>query len=797
MESNQVVGQYRMDEKIGEGGMAEVWIATQTSMENQWAVKFLRPSLAGDPELEKRFLEEARKQGGLKHPNIVSATNFFQDSGHSYLVMDYIPGTNLEQRLKSGSGLPLNDVLYISECILNALGFAHERRYVHRDVKPSNVLLDTENGWVYLSDFGIALAMDEDNRVTKTGTAVGTPDYMSPEQITAKSPVDTRSDIYSFGCVLYAMLTGIPPFAHAEATEFEVKHGHVYRQPPPIKERNAKVTDEIEQVVLKCMAKQPSDRYQTCAEVFTALNAAIQAARLPKPEQPPIPKHDPVVVPPAKVLPPGPGPVVTPPAVTVAPPAKNPMSKILMAVSAFCLVGVLIVVGLMIFSKKGAGNGQGGGGTAPVVQGTVTAPIMLRLEGSTTIGDELAAALVRGWLANSLAKDVKEQLTMNAKKERTFLFQAVMSGKSSPEAISIVANGSGAAFKALKGGTADIGMSSRAITDAEMDSLKPFNMKLATTEIVVGMDGIAIVVNQANTVPELTLKQVAGIFSGQITNWSEVGGANEPISMFGRDKSSGTYKTFLEDVLGNKEASYSPQITAKANGDEIASAVSQTRGGVGYVSLAQIKGVKALAISYGPGTQSLKPGPFTVATEDYALSRRLYLYVTKESPLESEFITFAASPEGQAIVKKVGFVDQVGEFQRVDVPANAPAEYRNAVAGRQRMRLNFRFETNSDHLDNKAMADLDRAVDGLAKSGIHEVSLLGFADSVGNFDTNRELSLRRARIVAAELEKQHIRADVYGMSYQMPLAIDKGPDGKLIPEPARRNRRVELWALVP
>src|SRR5206468_3946802 len=117
-----------------------------------------------------------------------------------------------EDRLNAGTGpLPLPDIYNISWDVLSALGHAHSQRFVHRDVKPSNILID-KHGRVFLSDFGVALAMDEDHRVTRTGTAVGTPDYMSPEQITAKSPVDARSDIYSFGCVLYAMLTGGPPF---------------------------------------------------------------------------------------------------------------------------------------------------------------------------------------------------------------------------------------------------------------------------------------------------------------------------------------------------------------------------------------------------------------------------------------------------------------------------------------------------------------------------------------------------------------------------------------------------------
>jgi phosphate transport system substrate-binding protein len=371
-----------------------------------------------------------------------------------------------------------------------------------------------------------------------------------------------------------------------------------------------------------------------------------------------------------------------------------------------------------------------------------------------------------------------------------------MPGKSKPEAISIVANGSKNAFVALKGGTADIGMASRQINDAEVKSLSPINMKLPTTEIVIGMDGIAIVVNQANPVRSLTRQQVAQIFRGEVTNWSEFGGANQPIAMYGRNKDSGTWSTFVEDVLGNKKESYSTSVVQKSNGEEIAATVAKEPGGVGYVSIAQIKGVNPLALSDGQGTQALTPGPFTVATDDYILSRRLYLYLAKQSDIATEFTTFVQSPEGQNVVKQVGFVQQVGDFETVVVPSTAPQAYKDIAAGRKRMTLNFRFETNSDRLENKALTDLARAVRGLAKVGIKDVYLLGFADSVGSYDVNMKLSIKRAQVVADRLEIDGIHSEVAGFSYEMPLAVDKDPSGKPLPAQQKKNRRVELWAKI-
>src|ERR1700761_1284986 len=227
MQAGDKVGQYVLEHKLGEGGMAEVWLASHAVLASRVAIKFLLPALANDPELEKRFLDEAKHQARLEHPNIVQAKDFVQQDGRSFLIMNYIDGDNLEAKLARQNGpLSLDDVHSISWDVLSALDFAHSVGLIHRDVKPSNVLID-KGGNAYLTDFGIALALSEEPRVTRTGTAVGTAVYMSPEQIVRPRAVDPRSDIYSFGCVLYAMLCGNPPFGLAGETEFHIKDCHV------------------------------------------------------------------------------------------------------------------------------------------------------------------------------------------------------------------------------------------------------------------------------------------------------------------------------------------------------------------------------------------------------------------------------------------------------------------------------------------------------------------------------------------------------------------------------------------
>jgi serine/threonine protein kinase len=273
MQEQTKVGQYVLERKLGEGGMAEVWEARHIHLGSRAAIKFLLPRVAGNRELEDRFLNEGKRQARLQHPNIVAATDFLQVDGRSYLVMQYVEGENLDTKLRQQKGsLARRDVQEISSDVLSALDYAHSLGVVHRDVKPSNILLD-KNGRAMLSDFGIALALGEDHRMTRTGMAVGTPDYMSPEQIVRPKAVDARSDIYSFGCVLYAMLTGRPPFGGDGATEFYIQDCHVRTPPPPLAHHNPSISPALERVVLQCLEKDPAKRFQSCGLVLSALNA--------------------------------------------------------------------------------------------------------------------------------------------------------------------------------------------------------------------------------------------------------------------------------------------------------------------------------------------------------------------------------------------------------------------------------------------------------------------------------------------------------------------------------------------
>jgi serine/threonine protein kinase len=266
LEAGQRIRDFILEEKIGTGGVGEVWRARHQHLDKTVALKAIYRHSSQDSHFRDRFLEEASVMARLDHPHIVSVHDFFFLDDVSYLVMAYIEGGSLEDLLKKHGRLPLDKAWQISSGILDALNFAHSRGVIHRDVKPSNVLIRA-NGHPYLADFGIALVVGRP-RVTRLGTIIGTPEYMSPEQIQARE-IDHRTDVYSFGCVLYEMLTGCPPFGSQDAgkTEYDIMNGHLHKQPPSLREINGELDGPTESVVLRALAKEPDQRYGGCQEL--------------------------------------------------------------------------------------------------------------------------------------------------------------------------------------------------------------------------------------------------------------------------------------------------------------------------------------------------------------------------------------------------------------------------------------------------------------------------------------------------------------------------------------------------
>jgi serine/threonine protein kinase len=264
------VGPYRILEKIGQGGMGVVYKAVHTQLEQEVAIKVPAPEYAQDPSMRERFIAEAKLQAKLSHPHVVNVFNYLQDESNVFLVMEYIKGPTLEQRLATIGRIPPQEALLICQDVLAALCFMHSRGVIHRDIKPGNIMF-TDTGVVKVTDFGIAKVAGEKGR-TKTAMQIGTLCYMSPEQIQGK-PAGVASDLYTLGVTLYQMVTGKLPF-HGDS-EYSIMRAHIEEAPAPPWEIQAHISPGLGRVILKAIEKKPEHRYQNAREFAEALAGLV------------------------------------------------------------------------------------------------------------------------------------------------------------------------------------------------------------------------------------------------------------------------------------------------------------------------------------------------------------------------------------------------------------------------------------------------------------------------------------------------------------------------------------------
>ncbi len=381
------IGDYQILNELGSGGMGKVYRVRNVLSDRIEAMKILLPNLAGREDIAARFLREIKLMANLNHPNIAALRTAFTADNQLVMIMEYVEGTDLAERLEHGPIPPPEAVSYIDQ-VLSALSYAHQQHVIHRDIKPSNMML-TPQGVVKLMDFGIARA-GEERSITMTGTTLGSLGYMSPEQVKG-DPTDARSDLYSVGVSLYEMVTGQRPFQ--ASSDYSIMAAHVKETPKPPVELHPGLPAAMNEIIIMSIAKDPAQRFQTA----DAFRNALSTVRFAPAESKPILQGAPDAVTVDTILPPAsqPAAAATPqnqvaapaktpavpaiagtPSIPILPPQPGGHRGLYMTLGALIVLAVLVVAGIYIprRSKTEAGpkpassdaNGANASSAAPV-----------------------------------------------------------------------------------------------------------------------------------------------------------------------------------------------------------------------------------------------------------------------------------------------------------------------------------------------------------------------------------------------------------------------------------------------
>ena len=274
VKGTKINDRYQIIKTLGEGGMANVYLAHDTYLDRNVAVKVLRGDLANDEKFVRRFQREALSATSLSHPNIVEIYDVGEDDGQYYIVMEYVDGKTLKQVLKQRGHLSVTEVIDIMLQVTDGMAHAHDAYIIHRDIKPQNIMI-LSNGMIKITDFGVAIALNS-TQLTQTNSVMGTVHYIPPEQANGKGST-IRSDIYSMGIMMYELLTGLLPYKGDNAVEIALKH---LREPlPSVRKFDSSIPQSIENVIIKATAKNPKNRYKDAREMHDDLKTALDASR--------------------------------------------------------------------------------------------------------------------------------------------------------------------------------------------------------------------------------------------------------------------------------------------------------------------------------------------------------------------------------------------------------------------------------------------------------------------------------------------------------------------------------------
>ena len=411
--------------------------------------------------------------------------------------------------------------------------------------------------------------------------------------------------------------------------------------------------------------------------------------------------------------------------------------------------------------------------------------INLRIHGSNTIGATLAPALVVGWLQTNGWREIQKRVP--AFDELTITASQVDGRRIQVE---LKAHGTSTGIKDLMAGTCDIAMSSRAIKAEERDQfLRQYSLDLTQREQVIALDGVAVVVHPNNPLNKLDLATLRAIFTAQQGDWTSINGMPRKIRVLARDAQSGTFDAFKSLVL--EGADVAPNVERFESNRAIALEIAKDINSIGFLSLSEIAGTKALAID-GGGARAELPAMASVAVEDYPLTRRLSLFTRAGAPKYAEdFVRYALNNEAQQTVDKSGFVNLAVRALEAPNAANAPLEYLRFVQGAKRLSVNFRFENSVVIFDNRAQVDLFRLA-GFLKRNEHRGGVLKLAGFTDNSLKKPALAVSMSEVwaefVADGLSRSQVRVQqLHGFGSAMPVADNTSARGREL------NRRVEVW----
>ncbi len=415
----------------------------------------------------------------------------------------------------------------------------------------------------------------------------------------------------------------------------------------------------------------------------------------------------------------------------------------------------------------------------------------LTIHGSNTIGSRLVPELAKAFLERKLQAD---QIEIRENKNEPVEKLVTGRGQFVRLAIETHGKGSGTGFKCIIENQCDIGMSSREIkTDEKTKILSKFNAQNFSNdfETTIAIDGVAVIVQKGNPIEELSLKQLADIFSGRITNWEQITNQkNGKINLYVRDENSGTREVFVKKALNGKKISSDAENFEDST--KLSNRVANDRQGIGFISQNYIRNAKAIKI-FDNGTKPLLPDKCFMVTEEYLLSRRLYLYLPewwrkgeKERYIKSrDFVNFSLSPEGQKIVENEDFIPVANLEQ--DINNCSISDGGSTIT---RIPVTLFFKVNSNQLDSKGIQDIDRIVELLQKPDFQDKDVIvrGFADNRGNPEVNLKISQQRAEYVADLLRQKGVTPKIVrGFGEENPIASNDSEEGR------QKNRRVEIW----